>query len=638
MPEPTILADPTEVQAGRQAERLRLDVPPDAPTAWDRLCPWALDRERLQALACALDAPEVARSLEVDDERASYPHLAVEALRRAGVGHLLAHDPAAPAATSLPALAALNVLTSRRSGSLGITVGVNSLALLPVHLAASDDLLARVGARVRGGAFVSMLLTELSHGSNLLRNEVRAERGVLTDDGVFVAVADAEPCTHYRVTGEKDLINGGVEHALLTTLARTRAACDGQGGASGALRVLSDFTLLAIERDASTVPLPRWSTLPMRAADISGVRFEGTVVPAAAVIGREGAGFRVVRRTLTVSRGGIAALAAGTTARAAELARAYARRRDVYGGPILGLGPIAEHLMRVEALERVVAALSIHAAGAINAHGAGAAAATASAKVAACALAEEAVREGARLLGGRALLADLPYARLVRDVLLYGVFDGTSHVVLDELASLLDGEAFRRASGQAPPFEALEGLRAVYAVAPAPLVERLRASAPAWTLPLPEALEALAALPGEQPLGGLALAADALLALVAVLRERGTWRADAGLRFLAAELYAELEGLTAAAALVDPDRRAALGLPAADGDPGLERLVWRFAAGWLGSRWIERLRTLVSRAGLADGAWLPPAVAAQGGLDACARDLLVGHADVRARLHAALLG
>lgn len=637
MPEPSTLAEPEEAQVGRQAERPRLDVPSDAPTAWERLCPWVLDAERLGALARALDAPEVAASLEADDERASYPHAAVHALRRAGVGQLLAHDPAAPTATSLPALTALNVLTARRSGSLGITVGVNSLALLPVHLAANDELLGRVGALVRGGAFGSMLLTELSHGSNLLRNEVRAERGVLADGGVFVPVADAAPCTHYRVSGEKDLINGGNEHALLITLARTRPV-GGDAAGSGALRALSDFTLLAIERDETTVPLPRWATLPMRGADISGVRFEGTVVPASAVIGREGGGFRVVRRTLTVSRGGIAALAAGTTARAAELARAYARRRDIYGGPILGLGPIAEHLMRVEALERVVAALSLHATGAINAHGAGAAAATAAAKVAGCALAEEAVREGARLLGGRALLADLPYARLMRDVLLYSVFDGTSHVVLDELAALLDGEAFRRASDQPPAVDALEGLRAVHATPPAALLERLRAPAPAWTLPLPEALEALAALPGEQPLGGLAGAADALLGVVAALRERAVWRADAGLRFQAAELYAELEGLTAAAALVDPDRRAALGLAPAAGEPELERLVWRFTAGWMGSRLIERVRMLAARAGLADDGWQPRAVAARGGLDGCARDLLAGHGEVRARLHAALRG
>src|SRR5690606_37383081 len=105
-------------------------------------------------------------------------------------------------------------------------------------------------------------------------------------------------------------------------------------------------------------------------------------------------------------------------------------------------------------------------------------------------------------------------------------------------------------------------------------------------------------------------------------------RHDGGLRFLAAEIYADLEGLTAAAALVDPDRRAALGLRPAQGDPALERLVWRFAAGWLGSRVIERVRTLAARADLVSEEWLPPSVAARGGLCGCARDVLAGHGEV----------
>jgi alkylation response protein AidB-like acyl-CoA dehydrogenase len=618
--------------AGRDAEHRRLDLSRTGVTAWERLSPWPeLEAVRLDALRAALDAPDVAASLLEAEATGTYPHVAVEALRQAGLGRVLAHDEGAPDDTTLPLLAALNVLTSRRCGSLGITVGVNSLALLPVHLAGDAALLRRVGERVRDGAFSSMLLTELSNGSNLLRNQVTAERGVFDEVSGFVAVPDDAPCTHYRLEGEKDLINGATEHALLVTLARTRASSAGES----ALQRLSHFTMFVIERDATTVPMPRWATLPMRGADIAGLRFEGTVVPASAIVGREGGGFKVVRRTLTVSRGGISALAAGTTARAAELARTYARRRDVYGGPIMTLGPIAEHLMRVEALERVVACLSIHGAAAVNAHGVGAAAATAGAKVAACALAEEAVREGARLLGGRALLDELPYARLTRDVLLYAVFDGTSHVVLDELAAILDGEAYRRARGEAPAQDPLAMLRATYGAAPAPLVARLRAPSASWTLPLPEALAALAALPGEQPLGGLAGAADALLALVARLRDDGRWQLDSGLRFLAAELYAELEGLTASAALADPDRRGALGLAASGGAPALDRLAWRFAAGWLGGRLIERVRGLAARAELDEG-WLPASVVARGGLDGCARDVLHGHGEVRRALHEAL--
>lgn len=625
---------------GRAPDRERLDVAPTAPTTWERLSPWPdLGGARLRTLTAALDEPRLHEALAEDEARGDYPRRAVRALQAAGLAELLVHDEAEPARISVALLGLLNVITARRSGSLGITVGVNSLALLPVHIAADPALLRTVGARVRAGAFSSMLLTELPHGSNLLRNDLHAERGRL-EGGAFVPVAEGEPCTHYRLAGTKDLINGGTEHDLLITFARTRRAPPDLGAQVSPIRVLSDFTLFVIDRDASTVALPRWRTLPMRAADIAGVRFEDTLVPAERVVGKEGGGFRQVRRTLAVSRGGIACLAVGTLSRAVELAHAYARRRDVYGGPILTLGPIAEHLARVHALDRVAAALSVHAVAALNAHGGGAAVATACAKVAACALAEEGVREGARLLGGRALLEDLPYERLTRDVQLYSVFDGTSHVVLDELAAHVDDEAWRRSQGERfDPTQALATLRATHAAPPAPLLERLRGPSPAWSLPLPETLAALAALPGEQPLGGLAGAAEALLALATRLRASGCWKQDGGLRFLVAETYAELEALTAAAALVDPDRRAALGLARVSGAADatlVDRLAWRFAAGWLGTRVIDRVRGIAARAGV-PGDWLPPPVAQRGGLDGCAADLLAGHAAVRRDLQAALL-
>lgn len=616
----------------REAEAARAAFTPRGPAVWERLAPWPIAfEEPLRSLGPALDA--VAAAIDEDERAERYPARAVAAARRAGVADLLAEPPEGPAPDrpllTLPHLCALNVVTARRATSVGITLGVNTLALLPVVLGASPPLLRRVHARVREDAFCSMLLTELAHGSNLLRGEVRAERGVLGEGGRFEPVADGAACTHYRLQGEKDLINGGIEHALLITLARTRAApADGTAEVSP-IRVLGDFTLFAVERDARTVGLPRWRTLPAQAADISGVRFEGRVVSKDDVIGEEGGGFRLVRRTLTLSRGGIAALASGTTSRARELALAYARVRDVWGAPIVGLDPIAEHLMRLEALDRVVAAISIKAAAAANAHGTGAAVTTGVAKVAGCLLAEEAVREGARLVGGRGLLRDHPYERVSRDVLLYGVFDGTSHVVLDELQAKLDDEATRLARGEpAAVADTLASARATYGLAPRRAVEHLRGPAPAWTLPPVEHLRALAALPGEAPLEGLAGAAEALLRTAAALRDAGRWRADAALRQQAAEAWAELEAVVAGVELCDLDRRAALGLPPVVDAGPVDRLAWRYAAGWLGARLVDRVRALAQGAGLP----APP------GLEELSRSLLRDHDQVRRDLRTHLRG
>lgn len=468
---------------------------------------------------------------------------------------------------------------------------------------AGPELLARVQRRVREGALAGLLLTELAHGSNLLRNAVTA-----------TPVSGG-----WRLDGEKDLINGGNEHALLVTLARTRPPAN---AGAAPLQALSDFSLFVVERGAApgVTPLPRWRTLPVHAADIAGVRFEGRVVTAADLVGAEGGGFRLVRRTLTVSRGGIASLAAGTAARAVDLALAWARGRDVWGAPILTLGPVAEHLLRALALEQACAAVALHAAAACNARGPGAGVATAAAKLAGCALAEECVREAAHVLGGRALLEELPFARLLRDVPLYGVFDGTRHIVADELAS-------RLAEPPDPSADAAgcrDALRALYAGRPRPALEALRGPAPAWSLPLPARLEALAGLPGDGAPGPLAAAARALEAAVQALVQAGRWDQDGGLRHAAAEAAAELEALAAASELACPERRAALGLPPGPGE--LDRLVLRFSAGWLGARAVDRVRSLALRSGR------PPHA-----LDDAAAALLAGHDAARAALHRSLL-
>jgi alkylation response protein AidB-like acyl-CoA dehydrogenase len=563
----------------------------------------------LRPLTAALDAPAIAAALEEDEQAGVYPARAVAALRAAGLADLLTEGPR----FTIPHVHALNSLAARRGTSLGITTGVNALALLPVWAGAGPELLARVQRRVREGAFASLLLTELPHGSNLLRNAVTATP---VEGG-------------WRLDGTKDLINGGTEHELLVTLARTRTAAP-KGAAL--LQPLTDFSVFVVERDGgppgTVVALPRWRTLPAQAADIGGVRFDGRLLTAADLVGTEGSGFRLVRKALTVSRGGIASLASGTATRAVDLALAWARGRDVWGGPILALGAVAEHVMRALALEQVVAAAAVHAAAASNAHGPAAAVATAVAKVAGCALAEECVRQASHVLGGRALLEELPFARLLRDVLLYGVFDGTRHVVGDDLARLETGPLD-------PTAPCLDALRELYATPPRPAIEALRGLKPGWQLPLAGRLAALAALPGEVPLDGLARAASALADAIEALREAdgsgsgGRWTRDGGVRLQVAEVAAELEALAAAAELVDPDRRAALGLrplPAAAGGPALDRLVWRFAVGWLGARAVDRVRNLAVRSGR-------PAHA----LDGCSAALLAGHDEVRAALHAALL-
>ncbi len=594
-----------------------------AASTWRRLCPLGDWRDPvLEAVEECLAAPDTAAALERAVETGSYPAEVVAELQRRGLARLFAEAPGDELSrVTAYHLSALNELAARYDGSLAITLGVNALALLPVYIGAGDELLAEVFGRVRRGAFASLLLSEREHGSNLTRNRARAEPGTLDGDGVFRPAGDGDgrsshgPPSHYRLHGRKDFINGGARHQLLVALLRTADHGATDDGPLGAAR---DFTLFLVERGPGVEAERRWRTLPTPAADISSVGFAGVVVPATKIVGRPDEGFPLIQKTLSLSRGAIGALATGAAERAGELAFEHARRRDIYGGPILGLDAIADHLMRQAALERLAAAASLKSTAVTNALGLGAAYYTAVAKYVCCAAAEEAVDEGRRVLAAHALLVEYPYQRLVRDVLLYGVFDGTSHLMLEQIQWRLEQLVAARGTDRAAA-DPLAAAGEIYRTPPRRILEVCRRPARPLMLSPEAGARALAERPGSVPAEPLAEVAGGLLDLVGRLREDGRWEKDQGLRFTAADLLARLEAVLALVELGDPGRREALGLAPVEGGPPWEGDQVRFAAGWSGALLAAVLRRLALSVGVEPAADLAAAERELVALQAAAR-------------------
>jgi alkylation response protein AidB-like acyl-CoA dehydrogenase len=566
-------------------------------STWQAICPAALqDDPVLAAIERELDRPETRAELRACEAEERYPERVLGRLYALGLLTLFADPVEEGAEPSVSAwrVNALCALTARRSGSLAVAIAHNGLAMLPLYIAGRREQLREASSRLRRGELAALLLTEREHGSDLLSIETRAEPGTLAVDGTFRPVAADGTATGYRLRGRKHLINGGARADLLVTLARTRERPTERMSAFGSPAELS---LFLVSRDASVTSPGKERTLPVAAAEIAGVAFDDTLVPTSALIGGEGEGFSLVQRALAISRCAIGSFAAGAANAAADLAFSYARRRVLYGAPITRLAPIAEHLARLAALDLTTTSLSLKATALVNAYGQGAAHYTAVAKLASCALAEQAVDEGRRALGAAALASASPYERLVRDTPLYGVFDGTSHVMLEHLQRKLA----QTVAATAEANSGLEALRAAYTRPSGSLVERLRerVRAPSW--PVAAHAAELARLPG-MPLDPLPALAEALLELTRALRRSGRWSADPTLRFALADCYARLEALLALVELGDGDRRAALGLPPRDGDaaPYLD-LVYRFALHWLGTEIAGALRRLALCTGESGG-------------------------------------
>jgi alkylation response protein AidB-like acyl-CoA dehydrogenase len=564
----------------------------DAFPTWQRIVPHASWLGGpLAAIAEELESPATRAELARCERDEEYSEPVVARLDALGLADLFAGG----ACTTACHIQSLNAIAAQASASLAVSLGITGLALLPAWLAATPDQLARVGARVAAGARAAMLLSEWATGSNLTGTQTRAER--------------LEGGEEYALFGEKQLINLARRADLFMTLVRTAPPGPGPLGATAGL------SLFLVERADGVELLPRWRTLPVPAADIGGVRFDGTRVAAAARIGAEGDGFRLVQAALTLSRGGIAAFASGTASRAAALALAHARERAPYGEPIVRLDAVAQHLVRAAALDLACACIAIKAAAAANALGPRAAYHTAVGKLVACDLAERAVAEGRAVLGARALLSDLPYQQVVRDVMLYGVFDGTRHVMLEHVLwrvrqMVRGGEETGAAAGDPD----------IYDVPPAPLVEATRRRGRAW-LPRPAAVAAELG-DGAVDAAPLAEGARALEAALAALPDDALAEQSTG--FALAGAWAELEAAVAICELGDPARRAHRGMPAPAAAPFEAADLARFAVADVAGDALAAARRALAGCGV--------------GLD-CApaeRALALSRAEAGRRLRAAL--
>jgi alkylation response protein AidB-like acyl-CoA dehydrogenase len=527
-------------------------VTPGGHQMWLRFCPQPIREDPLlEALDRCLQEPDTRRELEDCDARARYPLSIVERLGDLGLSQLFCQiGPVAPKATAYH-LSALNFLTARLSASLAISVGVNSLALLSAYRRASPEQLTKILGLVRKGAFSALALTELEHGSNLIPIKSYAVSGTLSRTGKFVRLSDSNDATHYLLHAHKQLINGGSQHQIIFILVRTAPIEQAGKGP----RERHTHSLFWIERDPIVAHGTRWHTLPAPAADISEVHLENVLVDAGHRIGQEGDGLGLIQETLAMSRGGVAALAVGTLSRARELALAYAVRRKVYGRKMGELGGIAGHLVRLDALERAATAVSLRAAAWVNACGAQAAPYTAVAKLMSCWFAEEGVAEGRNVLGARALLRQLPYAQLISDVLLFGVFDGTSHLMLDELQMYLSTETRRWLLNKAVQIDTVTVMRLVYAIQPRSFVGASEPNTEVRPFDTVAHAQNIARIPGNISLKAVAELAEALLLTVAEAKRQGKWGYDQGLRFALAEVYALIEVVLSLVELMDPIRR-----------------------------------------------------------------------------------
>lgn len=165
----------------------------------------------------------------------------------------------------------------------------------------------------------------------------------------------------------------------------------------------------------------------IRASNTSDVVMEDCRIPASALLGAEGAGYKIAMQTLDITRTWTAVGAVGISQRAIDEAVAYGKQRIAFGQPILknqGLQfKVADMEIRTETARQITShALKLMDAGLPYAK---------ESAIAKCYAAEAAVQnalEAIQMLGGYGYSREYPVEKLLRDAKIFQIYEGTSEI------------------------------------------------------------------------------------------------------------------------------------------------------------------------------------------------------------------
>ena len=361
------------------------------------------DQRALQAAAQAFAAAELAPFSAQWDRDSHFP---VETLRKAaGLGFAGVYLSEDVGGSGLSRLDAALIFEALAYGDVATT------AYLTIHNMAAW-MIDRFGDAALRARYLPRLTT-----MELVASYCLTEPGAGSDAAALAttAVRDGET---YVLTGSKAFISGGGTSDIYVVMARTGGA--GAGGVSA----------FVVEADAPGLSFgARERKMGWNAQPTAQVNFDGVRVPASNRIGGEGEGFRFAMMGLDGGRLNIASCSLGGAGLALDTAQAYLAERRQFGRPLRDFQALQFKLADM-ATELEAARLMVRrAAAALDAGRPDATKLCAMAKRFATDAGFHVANEALQLHGGYGYLADYPLERIVRDLRVHQILEGTNEIM-----------------------------------------------------------------------------------------------------------------------------------------------------------------------------------------------------------------
>merc|ERR1719394_1888446 len=261
-----------------------------------------------------------------------------------------------------------------------------------------------------GENFAAFALTEPSSGSDAGSIKTRAE---LNEAG-----------THYILNGGKIWISNGGIAEIFTVFAKTPVTDEATGTTT------EKVTAFIVERSFGGVTNgPPEKKMGIKCSNTAEVYFENTPIPVENVLGGVGNGFKVAMAILNNGRFGMGAALSGTMRSVITKASEFATQRVQFGSRIDSYGAIQEKLARMSMMHYATEAMAYMVSGTMDRGYDDYQLEAAISKIFASEAAWNVTDEAIQILGGNGYMKALGLEKVMRDLSIFRIFEGTNDIL-----------------------------------------------------------------------------------------------------------------------------------------------------------------------------------------------------------------
>lgn len=358
----------------------------------------------LQKMAREFTTREIIPKAAEYDEHATFPRDIFDKARAVGLANMnIPEEYGGMGASLLDEVIVAEELGYGCTG-IGTSMSTNGLADLPILIAGNEAQKQYwLGERlIDHGEIASYCVTEPAAGSNVVGMQTRAER----KDGKYI------------LNGSKTFITNASHADFFTVFAKTDPAAAHRG-----------ISCFVIDRQTPGIRISKkFDKMGQRASDTAEVVFENVEVPAENLLGPEGSGFLTAMKVFDYSRPGVAASAVGLLRRALEESVRYAKVRETFGQPLFQHQAVSHKIANM-AIDYDAARLLVWQSAWIVEHGLANPRLSATAKTFAADAAMRAAVEAVQVFGGYGFMREYPVEKLMRDVKVFQIYEGTSEIL-----------------------------------------------------------------------------------------------------------------------------------------------------------------------------------------------------------------